>query len=63
MRGDPWGAETHVTKVTSTASVPWKRKEAGSRLDDNLNSFQTELQLFAIRFGDSKMFQTMGGAL
>ena len=52
-----------MTKVTSTASVPWKRKEAGSRLDDDLNSFQTELQLFAIRFGDSKMFQNMGGAL
>jgi hypothetical protein len=28
MCGDPMGREIRVTKVTSTASVPWKRKEA-----------------------------------
>eukprot|EP00435_Cladocopium_sp_Y103_P036409 s246_g9.t1 len=27
MPGHPQGAETHVTKITSTASVLWKRKE------------------------------------
>eukprot|EP00435_Cladocopium_sp_Y103_P029819 s246_g7.t1 len=27
MCGDSWGAKTQVTKITSTASVPWKRKE------------------------------------
>ena len=34
MRGNPVGVESNITKVTSTASVLWRRKEAGQFLID-----------------------------
>ncbi len=54
MRGEPWGAETCTTRITSTTSVPWMRKEAGTchwiGFETMRTRFTWEHRTYAMRF-------------